>query len=134
MTRRYVSTSRSLLLLDRSIYRALLTRGAFLIGLQDHHLYRDQEKCRLYVYVYIHTQTRLHVYTYILVDKEGSEIIIFIYIRIYVYKPSYLYTYIRIRQGGLRDYHLCRDQEKCYMCGYTCIYKHVNMYRRYVSI
>ena len=65
------------MLLDRSIYRALLTRGAFLIGLQDHHLYRDQEKCRLYVYVYIHTQTRLHVYTYILVDKEGSEIIIF---------------------------------------------------------
>ena len=28
----YVSTSRSLLLLNRSIYRALLTRGAFLIG------------------------------------------------------------------------------------------------------
>jgi hypothetical protein len=28
----YVSTSRSLLLLNRSIYRSLLTRGAFLIG------------------------------------------------------------------------------------------------------
>ena len=28
----YVSTSRSLLLFNRSIYRALLTRGAFLIG------------------------------------------------------------------------------------------------------
>ena len=28
----YVSTSRSLLLFNRSIYRALLTRGAFLLG------------------------------------------------------------------------------------------------------
>jgi hypothetical protein len=33
----YVSTSRSILLLNRSIYRSLLTRGAFLIGF-DHEL------------------------------------------------------------------------------------------------
>jgi hypothetical protein len=81
----YVSTSRSLLLFNRSIYRALLTRGAFLIGGEGlpHLRYEPCEFVRLVPCVFVCVCVCLYVWVFVYVRfDKGNVCVLHVFVRV----------------------------------------------------